>query len=85
VGVILTPIPELKAILKSCVREVQLYVAALERENLKLHLQVAKLQADNMSANHRALAHKKELEKKVKRGPPSDININFVTPGDRRD
>lgn len=43
------PMSSMRMKLKLADPEVQNYVAALESENLKLHRQIAKLQADNVS------------------------------------
>ena len=43
----------LRTKLKACDPEIQNYVIALEKENLKLQKQIAKLQAENVTFNNR--------------------------------
>lgn len=57
------PIASVHGKLKSCDPEIQHYVLALENENLKLTKQVAKLQAENMTANNGIKALIKQNEK----------------------
>jgi len=60
----------LTAKLKVCDPEIKLYVGELEKINLKLHKQIAKLQAQNID-------HKNEI-KVLKQGQPTPIfNVNF--------
>lgn len=48
--------------LKSCDLEIQNYVAALEKENFKLHKKLATLQVENVSLNNRIKAFNGEIE-----------------------
>jgi hypothetical protein len=45
--------PDLSTKLKACNHEIQNYVIALERENLKLQKQIAKHQAENVTFKNR--------------------------------
>lgn len=57
------PLAPIKKKLKSCDVEIQNYVAALEKENLKLNKEVAKFQVENVSLNNRVKAMVAEYEK----------------------
>lgn len=58
--------------LKSADSEIQFFVTALKKENLKLHKQIAKLQAENVSLNSRITV--REEEAKI---PKADISISI--------
>ena len=51
--------PKLTMKLKVCDPELKLYIIALEKENKKLHMQIAKLQSDNVSYQNEITALKK--------------------------
>jgi len=50
--------------LKKCDPKIRYYIRALESENKKLHLEIADLQAKNVSLNNRINALNKQLEGK---------------------
>lgn len=56
--------PELELLLKSADPQISMYVAALEKENAKLHRRIADLETKHVSAQNRAAALEKELEKR---------------------
>lgn len=58
--------------LKFADSDIQLYVVALEKENLKLHKQIAKLQVENVSANNRVRA-----AEELKKIPTANVEINL--------
>jgi predicted nuclease with TOPRIM domain len=60
------PLFTLKNKLKVCDPEVQNYVAALEKENLKCAKQLAKMQAEYVTLNNRIKVLEKEYPKKQK-------------------
>jgi predicted nuclease with TOPRIM domain len=57
------PLASLKRKLKACDLEVQKYVAALEKENLKLTSQIAKFQVEHVTLNNRIKSLIKQNEK----------------------
>jgi hypothetical protein len=71
------PMVSLRKKLKVCDLEVQLYVDALEHENLKMQPLIAKLQAENMTLNNRV---KVLLKEKSEREANSffQVNQNFI-------
>ena len=69
----------LTAKLKVCDQEINLYVTALEKENLKLHNQIAKLQSKNVTYQNEIAALKKFQPK----GP--SIIIQKFAPDKTRD
>jgi len=70
--------------------ELQNYVIALEAENLKLHKQIARLQADDVTKQHRIVALENELKELTKKHGLV-LNIGFSggkpagAPGDAPD
>ena len=71
---------ELSAKLKQCDPEVQNYVSAIEAENSKLQLKIAKLQAKNFSSENR-IAALEEQTKEIKYG--SDVSFSQNSPSDK--
>jgi hypothetical protein len=63
--------------LKVCDQEVQLYVAALELENLKMQHLIAKLQAENMTLNNRVKVLLKEKTERESRESPTFIKVDM--------
>lgn len=71
------PMSSLKDKLKKCDLEVQNYVVALEKENLKFQPTIAKLQVANMTLNNRIKALLKEIPDKETKSWYK-INQNFI-------
>ena len=61
---------DISAKLKVCEPELNLYICELEKINLRLHMKIAKLQAQNMD-------YQNEIKTLKKLNPQADININF--------
>ena len=57
----------LHAPFKSAKPELQHYIAALESENAKLHRQIAKLEAQDVTKQHRITALEKEMKALTKK------------------
>ena len=58
------PMSSLRTKLKAAVPEIQSYVLALEKANLKLQRRIAKHQAENVTLNNRIKVLEEDLEKK---------------------
>jgi predicted nuclease with TOPRIM domain len=56
------PLTSVRKKLKLCDPEIQNYVEALEKENVKLHKEIAKLKVENMSLNNRVKATIEEVD-----------------------
>ncbi|MCH8261726.1 MAG: hypothetical protein IIA77_01575 [Proteobacteria bacterium] len=54
---------DIQTLLKTMELPIREYVAALEKENLKLHIQIAKLQADDVSSKNRITALMEQVKK----------------------
>lgn len=61
--------------LKASDPDVRAYGRALQAENLKLHRQIAKLQADKLSKQNRVKSLEKELQKRAKK---DHISVQLV-------
>jgi len=71
------PMSLLRTKLKAADPEIQSYVIALEKENLKLQRQIGKHQAENVTLNNRIKALEEDLEKKNDQGG-EEIILNVV-------
>lgn len=58
--------------LKSCNKEIQNYVVEIEKINLKLHRQIAKYQAENLSLKNKIKVLEEEQYK-----PKVELKMNF--------
>ena len=67
------PMAELRSKLKACDLEIQHYVTALEKENLKCAKKIAKLQADNATLNSRINVLSEEQYR-----PKIELKINDI-------
>jgi uncharacterized metal-binding protein len=66
----------LESALKRTDRIVREYVIDLKRQNAKLQREVAKLEAERVTARNRITA----LERQLKKGPFHNIKVSFVKP-----
>jgi len=70
---------EITSKLKKCDLELKLYVEEIEKINLKLHKQIAKLQAQNVNYKNEITALKKQPPLKVTVQKFSDNHIKELT------
>ena len=68
---------DIEATFNTAEADIQRYIVALEAENAKLHKQIARLVAENVSIQHRAEALEKALKEEAKKHGVK-LNITFT-------